>query len=154
MTFQQIIEQIVADRYSILCVILILTTLVQIAPIKINPWGAIFGWIGRQLNKEVIEKIDTVEQRLDDHILESADAELRARRVDILDFSSSVLRGVNYHKEKFDFMMTECDNYETFCTENDIKNGVAEASIAEIRRVYREKLRANNFLSEVNEGKE
>lgn len=154
MTFQQLMEMIVADRYSILAVVFILATIIQIAPIKINPWGAIFGWVGRQMNKEVIEKIDQVEKRLDDHIKESSEAELRARRVSILDFSSSVIRGVNYHKEKFDFMITECDNYEDYCIQNKIKNGVAAASIEEIRRVYKERLRKNDFLSDDADEKE
>lgn len=148
MTFQQIVEQLVADRGPIFAVFLAAITLVQIAPIKLNPWSYIFGWLGKQLNKEVIDKIDEVEKRLDTHIKDSDEAELKARRTNILDFSSSVIRGVNYHKEKFDFMITECDNYEKYCKENDITNGVAIASIAEIRRIYAERLRDDDFLRE------
>jgi len=151
MSFQEILEAIVRDREPILLTILLVGTVVQIAPIKLNPWGAIFKWLGRQLNREVIDKIDTLETQLDDHIRESGEAELRARRVSILDFSSSIIQGVNYHKEKFDFMIAECDSYEKYCQDNNIKNGVAEASIAEIRRVYKEKLHNNSFLSEGGE---
>lgn len=151
MSVQEILEKIVSDREPILLTILIVGTLVQIAPIKLNPWGAIFKWLGRQLNREVMEKIDTLETQLDDHIKESAEAELRARRVSILDFSSSVIQGVNYHKEKFDFMIAECDSYEKYCQDNNVKNGVAEASIAEIRRVYKERLHSNSFLREKGE---
>lgn len=152
MTWQDILDRIVQDKDSIFLIILLATTLIQVAPIRINPWGALFRWVGRQINKEVMDKIDQIETRLDNHIQESESSELRTRRASILDFSSSIIRGVNYHKEKFEFMIAECDSYEKYCTENKIKNGVAEASIAEIRRVYSEHLHHNDFL--VEKGKE
>lgn len=148
MSLQDILQHVVNDSGPIILIILIATTLIQISPIKINPWGSLFKWIGKQVNTEVIEKINKVESRLDKHVKESLEAELRTRRVSILDFSSSVIRGVNYHKEKFDFMIGECDNYEKYCQDNNIKNGVAEASIAEIRRIYSEHLKNGDFLAE------
>ena len=48
-------------------ILLILMTLVQIAPIKINPWSAIAKLIGRAINGEVLKKLDSVEKRLDCH---------------------------------------------------------------------------------------
>ena len=148
MTIQEIAESIVADRGPIILIIVAMMTFVEVTPIKLNPWSAIFGWFGKKLNKEVIDKIDIMEKRLDTHIKDSEQQELRSRRTCILDFSSSVIRGVNYHREKFDFMINECDQYEEYCKKNDIKNGVAEASIAEIRRIYKEHLRNNDFLVE------
>jgi len=148
MSIQAVFNQLTQDNGPILLLIVAVATLVQITPIKINPWSALFGWIGRQINKEVVDKINVVEARLNDHINESSDAELRARRAAILDFSSSILRGVNYHKEKFEFMITECDSYEKYCKDNDIRNGVAEASIAEIRKIYQDHLHRNDFLSD------
>lgn len=146
MTLSEFVDLIIADRGPIVLALAVILTVIEITPLKLNPWGAIFAWIGKQLNKEVLEKIDRVETRLDTHIRESEKAELRVRRTTILDFSSSVIRGVNYHKEKFDFMISECDSYEAYCKENHIKNGVAEASIAEIRRIYQEHLRNGDFL--------
>lgn len=148
MTLQQLMEMIVADRGPILLVIVLALTLIQITPVKINPWSAMFKWLGKQLNTDVIKKITAVEERLDEHIKDSLDNEIRERRVAILDFSSSIIRGVNYHREKFDFMINECDSYEEYCRKNEIKNGVAEASIAEIRRIYQEHLRNADFLAE------
>ena len=152
MTIQEIMEMIVADRGPIALVFVIALTLLQISPIKINPWTAILNWLGKQINKEVLDKIDLVEKRLDEHIQDSEDNTLKARRVAILDFSSSIIRGVNYHREKFDFMINECDSYEKYCADNKIKNGVADASIAEIRRIYQEHLRNADFLTESPQG--
>lgn len=146
MKLSDIVNLIIADRGPIVLALALILTVIEITPLKLNPWGALFNWVGRQLNREVLEKIDRVETRLDTHIRESEKAELRIRRTTILDFSSSVIRGVNYHKEKFDFMIAECDSYEAYCKDNNIKNGVAEASIAEIRRIYQEHLRNGDFL--------
>lgn len=153
MTFKEIVELLATDGGPIIITVMIAMTFVQISPIKINPWDALFGWLGGLLNKQVIEKIDVVEKRLDKHIQDSEEQELRQRRTTILDFSSSVIRGVNHHREKFDFMISECDSYEKYCKDNNIKNGVAEASIAEIRRIYQEHLRNGDFLTEsIKEG--
>lgn len=148
MTIKDLMEMVIEDRGPILLVFVIATTLIQVAPININPWSAIFKWLGGQLNTEVIDKVDKIEVRLDEHIKDSMENELKARRTSILDFSSSVIRGVNYHKEKFDFMINECDSYVKYCKENEIINGVADASIAEIRRIYQEHLRNDDFLVE------
>lgn len=148
MTIKEIMEMILNDRGPILLTTFITMTGVELSPLKINPWGALFNWLGNRLNKEVIEKVDTIEKRLDKHIADSEQSDLKARRTSILDFSSSVIRGVNYHREKFDFMIAECDSYEQYCKDNHVKNGVAEASIAEIRRVYKERLRNSDFLVE------
>ena len=39
-------------------ILFIVLTLVQIAPIKFNPWTALARAIGRALNKEVMDKIE------------------------------------------------------------------------------------------------
>lgn len=150
MTIKDLVELLAQDKGPISFTIIIAMTIIQVIPqIKLNPWSAIVRWIGRQLNEEVIEKINTVETRLNSHIHDSEEQDLKARRTSILDFSSSVIRGVNYHREKFDFMIAECDSYEKYCKDNEIKNGVAEASIAEIRRIYKEHLRNDDFLREI-----
>lgn len=38
--------------------LIILLTLIQIAPIKINPWGTLLKFIGRGMNAELNEKMD------------------------------------------------------------------------------------------------
>ena len=44
--------------------LLILLTLIQIAPIKINPWTALARAIGRAINKDVLTKLLPCEKRL------------------------------------------------------------------------------------------
>ena len=46
----------------------LLLTLVQIAPVKINPWSAIARWVGKAINGDVLDKLGKVEARLEKHI--------------------------------------------------------------------------------------
>jgi len=48
--------------------LLILMTLVQIAPIKINPWTALAKAIGKAVNADVFNRLSEIESKLDEHI--------------------------------------------------------------------------------------
>ena len=45
-------------------ILLVAMTLIQIAPIKLNPWSALAKAIGRAINGEVITKMDRLEREL------------------------------------------------------------------------------------------
>lgn len=45
-------------------VLLAAMTLIQVAPIKVNPWSAVAKAIGRAINGEVIAKVDQLERDL------------------------------------------------------------------------------------------
>ena len=45
---------------------LLLMTLVQIAPIKINPWSAVARGIGKTMNKDMMDKLESVETEVKD----------------------------------------------------------------------------------------
>ena len=48
--------------------LLILMTLVQIAPVKINPWSALAKAIGKAINADISKRLDEIEKKLDSHI--------------------------------------------------------------------------------------
>ena len=150
-----IIEAIKQDGAGWAVIILLVMTIIQISPIKLDPWTKIANFIERSLNRIVIEKlekvdkkVDSVEEKLNNHILESESAALQQKRSDILSFGSSIISGKNYNKEKFDFMIRCCDEYEKYCHENKVVNGVADATIREIRRIYGVRLSEGSFLKE------
>ncbi len=155
MKIQEIIALISNDGATWLVVIFIITSLIQISPLKLNPWTKLANWLGVSLNKPVMAKIeelsDTIEavdKKLDTHIRESENKSLQDTRSEILSFGSSIISGNNYTKEKFDFMIAKCDQYEEYCKVNQVANGVADATIKEIRRVYSVRLSENSFLKE------
>ena len=129
----------------IVTLIVILMTIIQIAPIKINPWDFLLGWIGDRLNSHIIKKVDSLDAKLTEHVEESRDSSIKRKRTRILQFVEDGMSGKRYTKEAFDFMITECDEYEEYIKKCGKKNGVIEASIKEIRRRYFDHIHNNDF---------
>ena len=128
---------------------------VEFVPIKFNPWSAILGWIGSRLNSKLNDKLKEIEKTvsklstdLDEHVAESKARELKDTRRDILDFCNSCMTGKKHTKEQFEFVISQCDDYEKYIEENKIKNGVVDAAIKEIRRLNQKCIQENSYLKE------
>ncbi len=128
--------------------LIVLMTLIQIAPIKLNPWDKILTWLGNHMNADIVKRVDVIEAKLDEHIKESSDEMIRKIRADILSFGNSCMNGQLHTKEEFEFVISECDQYEKYIEKTQAKNGVATATIQEIRRLYKKGLHENSFLKE------
>lgn len=151
--FEMINIPVVTNATGFLTVlVLILMTIIQIAPIKINPWDFLLGWIGDRLNSHIIKKVDGLDAKLTEHVKESRDSSIKRKRARILQFVEDGMNGKRYTKEAFDFMIMECDEYEEYIKKYDRKNGVIEASIKEIRRRYSDHIHNADFadLSEMD----
>lgn len=98
--------------------------------------------------KDLNKKVDEMHTRLDEHISESKTNEVRRRRTEILDFANSCMNKRKHSQEEFEFIIQECDSYEKYCDDNDIRNGIADAAITEIKRIYAECLHEDSFLKE------
>ena len=136
--------------------LLILCTLIQIAPIKINPWSALAKGIGRAFNADVLKGLEEVKaqqqeahQRLADHIKVDDRRDADRHRERILRFNNELLRDIPHTREDFIEILAVIDNYERFCKANeDYKNNRAVHAITNIGRVYDERLQKHDFLRE------
>lgn len=134
--------------------LLVAMTLIQIAPIKVNPWSAIARAIGRAINKDVLDglaevKADQKETRrvLDDHIKVDDTRNADAHRARILQFNNELLRDIPHTREDFIEILEEIDFYEKFCKEHpDYQNNRCTHAIANIGRVYDDRLVKHDFL--------
>ena len=131
----------------------LLLTIIQIAPIKINPWDKILVWFGNHMNADIVRRVDVIEEKLDEHIRDSSEERIRKIRADILDFGNACMNGRPHTKEEFEFVISECDAYEKHIEKMQIRNGVATATIKEVRRLYEKHLCENTFLKEGEDGK-
>lgn len=134
---------------------LVIASLLQFSKININPWDKIFGWIGDRLNSKLSERLKGLETEmtkikdsLNDHIRESEVKDLQDTRRDILEFANSCMNGRRHTKEQFDFVIKQCDDYESYIEKNNIKNGVVTSDIREIRRLNDKCIQENSFLKE------
>lgn len=128
--------------------LLAMTALIQIAPIKINPWTAIAKAVGRAINADVLNELDTVKKDLADHIRMDGERNADEHRARILRFNNELLRDIPHTKEEFIDVLADIDFYERYCEDHkDYKNNRAVHAIANISRVYDERLQKHDFMS-------
>ena len=122
-------------------------TVIQLAPIKVNPWSAIAKAIGRAINAEVLAELEQTRIRLDDHIRTDDERAADMHRARILRFNQELIRQIPHTREEFIEVLTEIDRYQRFCREHpDYPNSRAVHAIANIGRVYDERLQKHDFL--------
>lgn len=134
----------------------VILSLVEIAPIKINPWSALLKWLGRAINADVIKGLEEVKaaqgetrERLENHIKTDDKLEADRCRARILRFNNELLRNIPHTKEDFIEALKDIDDYEHYCKSHpDYANGRAVHAIANIGRVYDERLQKHDFLKE------
>ena len=134
--------------------LLLLMTIIQIAPIKINPWSAIARGIGKALNASVLKVIEDVKKEctetkevLDEHIRIDDERNADAHRQRILAFNNELLRDIPHTEEDFIEILAEIDFYEKYCeTHPKYKNNRAVHAVAHIGRIYDERLQKHDFL--------
>lgn len=127
--------------------LIVLLTLIQIAPIKINPWSAIAKTLGRAINKEMMDKLESLDKEMkqlrDATALESA---LNCR-VRIIHFGDETLHGQKHTKEHFDQILRDIDKYEHYCnTHPEFENNVTVLTSARIKEIYQKCLADGDFL--------
>ena len=128
-------------------ILLVVLTVVQISPIKINPWSWFAKQIGRAINGEVIRKMESLEKEvgsLRDYTTEQSIINCRVR---ILQFGDELLRNVKHSKNGFDQTLHDIDEYERYCAAHpDFKNNVTVMTVQRIKAVYNELLTTGDFL--------
>lgn len=121
----------------------VLLTLIQLAPIKVNPWS----WLAKTIGKAM--GIAAIEKKLDEHIATDDRRDADSHRVKILQFNNELLRSIDHTKEEFIEVLAEIDAYERFCKDHpDYPNNRAVMAIENIRENYKERLKKHDFLQE------
>ena len=120
--------------------LIVLLSLIQISPIKLNPWSA----IGRVLNHDMMLKIDEVKKDVStlEEKMTASDERLERKQMDqsrlrILRFADEIRRHTDHSQEFFDHILDDITDYEQFCKDHpDYENEKAVKSIALIKNVY------------------
>lgn len=144
---------------------LVVMTILQIAPIKINPWS----WlgktirkglnilarnIGRAINGEVINELGNIKTRLDDietrnlnNDAKMAEDKAKDARRRILRFADEVRSGVRHSEEHFDNVFEDVKYYTTYCKQHEeFENDKVRISIKILNEVYEKCVKENDFL--------
>jgi hypothetical protein len=127
--------------------IIFLMTIIQITPIKLNPWSYLSKKFGRAINGEVIDKVDNLSKELTDHKAKSEERHATLCRAHILRFGDEVLHGIPHSKEGYDNILLDIDSYEEYCDKHpDYKNNIAIETIKHIKKMYQRHMEEDSFL--------
>lgn len=131
--------------------LLVILTLVQISPIKIDPWSALARAIGRaingELNKEVRDFRAAVEKDVREIQATIDHNEIDRIRWDILDFANSCRNGRRHTKEEFDHIIDLHTKYERILEKNHTTNGQVTIAFEYIQDLYKRCMIENDFLA-------
>lgn len=117
----------------------ILLTLIQITPIKINPWSAIARAIGRAINGDVLESLKAAEMRIDEN-------EIDRLRWEILDFANSCRNERKHTQEEFEHILDMHEKYEKILMRQHRENGKVTRAYEYIKDIYDKRNENNDFL--------
>lgn len=145
MSFKNVAEMLNIGLEGWAIAVIVLMSLVQIAPIKINPLSWLASAFGRAINRELIGKVDNLEKSIERvEVKQKQEEEARLEdkaetaRVRILRFNNELLLGTPRHtKESFDQVLDDITYYENYCEHHEnYKNGKAVMAIKNVRRCY------------------
>lgn len=124
-----------------------LMTLIQITPIKLNPWSWLGRCIGRAINSEVLEKVEALSRDVKNNKADDDEQWASLSRSHILRFGDEILHGVGHSKEHFDQILLDISKYENYCEEHpEYLNNIANETIKQIKKTYQKCLDENTFL--------
>ena len=111
--------------------IVVLLSLIQISPIKLNPWDKLLGWFGKKLNGGVESEIKNLQKQV-------RDLWINNHRQSILTFARECRADIDHSAEEWSHILNLCEEYETYTEKNDITNGVVRQNTRYIRELYQE----------------
>ena len=120
-------------------VALILLTLIQIAPIKVNPWSWLARAIGRAINGELMSDVKAIRADVDQN-------EIDRIRWEILDFSNSCRNGKRHTKEEFDHIIALNEKYHKILKRRNETNGQLDLAYDYIETLYKKCQIDRDFL--------
>lgn len=135
--------------------LVVLLSLIQVSPIKIDPWSWLFGGIGKLFNKEVLKEITGIKTELTEvkndvtsMKKENEVVHVKDCRARILRFSDELYLGQNHSQEHFKQILGDITTYEKYCDSHpEFENQICVAAIKQVKDNYDERLRNHDFLN-------
>ena len=129
MTFKELVAQLTVGNVAV--GIAILLSLIQISPLKLNPWDKLLAWFGRKLNGATIKKLEELQKQV-------RDMWINTHRQSILTFARECRADMHHDAEEWNHILSIADEYEVYCAKNTVSNGVVKADTEYVRALYQE----------------
>ena len=122
-------------------------TIIEVSPIKFNPWSALAKAIGRAINSEVLSEVNKMKTEVSSIKDELAEQRAINSRVRILRFGDELLHDVKHSKEHFDQILKDITDYENYCeTHPKFENDMTVLTTERIKEVYSDCWKNHTFL--------
>lgn len=122
-------------------------TIIEIAPIKISPWTWLVRWLGRALNHDINEKVDSIARSVEKISSDIDEREAINARIRILRFGDECRIGIRHSKDYFDQIETDITTYEHYCANHpNFKNNMTVITAEYINKIFARCLETNDFL--------
>ena len=112
-------------------------TLIQIAPIKIDPWTTCAKWLHKMFLGSIEEKIDKLSGKVDRLEAQAEEEKAIQARTHILRFADELYEGKHHSQEYFQQLLDDIKVYEKYCEEHPkFTNGRTIQACAQIKGTY------------------
>ena len=140
MTIKDFIDSMTVGNLAgwAVALLIIFMSLIEISPLKLNPWGAFLGWIGGKLNRKTEERISGLEEKIADVEKQITDMWINAHRKSILTFARECREEITHSADEWSHILTVAEEYEEHCKRNNVSNGIVKADTEYIRNLYQE----------------
>lgn len=114
-------------------------TLIEVTPIKINPWKWLFSLIGNLLYGDMRKDIKELKRDFEE-------TKAQDKRWHILNFANNCRTGKLHSREEWNHVISELAEYEAYTEKKNITNGVIEENAKYLRELYHERIKKNDFI--------
>ena len=111
--------------------LVIVMSLIEISPLKVNPWDNILGWFGKKTNGKLQEELKELKKQVQDMWVAT-------HRQSVLTFAREARAGVDHSSDEWTNILNIIADYEQFVNEKHISNGIVKADSEYIRDLYQE----------------
>ena len=129
MTLKEILAQLNAGYVA--AGIAVLLSLIQISPLKLNPWDKLLGWLGKKANGATEKRLAAVEKQIRDMWINN-------HRQCILTFARECRADIAHSSDEWTNVLNVAEEYEKYVTENKITNGIITQDTEYLRTLYQE----------------
>ena len=128
--------------------LVILAGMIKIPKLELNIWNWIGRGIGRSINREAMEQVKSLSEKVDTIETNAELERVRDSRQRILRFNDEILCGKRHSKEHFDEILDDITVYEHYCSDHkDYENNKAVLAIATIKKTYDNCMDTHDFLT-------
>jgi len=130
---------------DVIAVLAVFSIVIEVTPVKINPWTYILKGVGNRMNADIIKRLDKVEKQLEEQDDKIDNNEKDRIKYEILDFARSCRKKERHTKEEFDHILEQYDKYEVILAKLEQPNGKVTHAMKYISSVYMETNEQNDF---------